>query len=313
MTKQKIRDLTVFNLPAAAITQCYGILGLNERAAEHAFSPTLATQEASAGLVRPRAEDGELIELIGDFVVFDVQTESRKVPPSALQRRADELSAQVERDTGRRPGKAQRRDLKDQARLELLPHAFPRQKRTRVIIDRAAGRLMIGSVSGGVIDHVLSFVSRLIDTLQQEANGSLKPFAYGQGFMSPRGLLNAWLTDGEAGNGFGLGTACTIKRADETKGAISYKNMSLQREEIAAGLQAGMYVASADIERPNDLVSFSLSESGAIRRLEFDTPGADSDVSDDDAFGADIVLCGSALRAMLTALHDCLLQIDEAA
>lgn len=53
--------------------------------------------------------------------------ETRALPSSVVNRKAKERVAHIETTTGRKPGKKEIRDIKDDIRLGLQPIAFPKQ------------------------------------------------------------------------------------------------------------------------------------------------------------------------------------------
>jgi recombination associated protein RdgC len=64
--------------------------------------------------------------------LLKLQREQRLLPGSVVTERVDELAEQIEHQTGRKPGKKARKDLKEQAAHELLPRAFTKTGATRV-------------------------------------------------------------------------------------------------------------------------------------------------------------------------------------
>ena len=89
------------------------------------FAECGATQARSSGWVAPRGEEhGALIEAINGQWLLQLMVEQKVVPGSVIKRQVDALAVQVEKQTGRKPGKNQRNELKDQALLDLLPMAF---------------------------------------------------------------------------------------------------------------------------------------------------------------------------------------------
>ena len=51
--------------------------------------------------------------------------ESKVLPGSVLNRRVKEKAARIEQETGRKPGKKESKELKEEAKLDLLPMAPP--------------------------------------------------------------------------------------------------------------------------------------------------------------------------------------------
>ena len=88
------------------------------------FTECGLTQERSFGWVPPRGEaHGALVEAVGGQYILKFMTESKAVPASVLNRKVKERVAQIEATTGRKPGKKESKELKEEAKLTLLPMA----------------------------------------------------------------------------------------------------------------------------------------------------------------------------------------------
>lgn len=135
-----------------------------EKALQHMqFVPTTGQQNKSVGWVPPRSDGGLFVESVNGQLIMRFMSETRQVPASVVQSRVDELAAIVETNSGRNPGKKQRRDLQEQAVAELLPNAFPRKRATWVWIDREKRRLIIDSTSTGTVDDIITALVKLVD------------------------------------------------------------------------------------------------------------------------------------------------------
>lgn len=80
------------------------------------FVPCGSTQEKSVGWVPPRGnEHDEFAPVIGGHTILKLTTEVKSVPSDVLQRKVDEQVAHIEQTTGRKPGKKERREIKEDA------------------------------------------------------------------------------------------------------------------------------------------------------------------------------------------------------
>lgn len=116
-----------------------------------------ATEEKSMGWVPPRGEaHGALVESIGGQWIARLMIETKAVPGDALVRKVKEKAERIEQETGRKPGKKERRELKEEARLDLLPMAFTKRGTTWVWIDPQTCTLVIDTSSQARADEVVS-------------------------------------------------------------------------------------------------------------------------------------------------------------
>ena len=133
---------------------------------KHRFAPCGPTQQKSLGWVPPRGEPGgALVETVGGHLLLKLMTEQRVVPASAVRQRVEEIVAHIEQTTGRKPGKGERKDLKEQAFFELLPRAFSRISKTIVWLDVRNGFLVLGASSQSKADEITTLLIKALDGL----------------------------------------------------------------------------------------------------------------------------------------------------
>ena len=72
------------------------------------------SQEKSIGWTEPRGEaNGPLVESVGGQLILKLMIEVKVLPGSVVARKAKDRIAQIEASTGRKPGKKETRDIKD--------------------------------------------------------------------------------------------------------------------------------------------------------------------------------------------------------
>lgn len=155
---------------------------LNRITAGCPFVECQPTQHKSAGFVPPR-QGGEMVEWIDDNVIMDIRIDTRKVPAEAVRKEVDRMAALIEDQTGRKPGKKQRKELSAQAEHELMPKAFTKTAVVRVWISLAHGFAVLGTGSQGVADEIMTSLAVMFDGI---AN-----FGVVQTQMSPTAAANA--------------------------------------------------------------------------------------------------------------------------
>jgi len=269
-----------------------------------AFVACGPTQQKSAGFVPPRLEDGAaMIEAIGGQWIARLQTEARKVPTDALQRRTEEIADEVEKQTGRRPGRKQTKELKEQALLELLPMAFTKVSRTWAWIDPKARLLVIDCGSQAKADEVVSMLVKAMDGLA---------LSLVQTETSAAVAMAHWLGTGEPPYQFTVDRECELKSPDEMKSVVRYARHSLDTDEVKQHIQAGKVPTRAALTW-RDRVSFVLTDSLQVKKLSFlDVVFESSDqragrrVDQAEAFEADVSISTGELRQMLPDLLEAL-------
>ncbi len=135
------------------------LVQVEEALAKAPFMECGATQEKSLGWVPPRGEQhGALAESVGGQWILRFMVESKVLPGSVLNRRVKEKAARIEQETGRKPGKKESKELKEEAKLDLLPMAFTKQGSMWVWIDTESRLLVLDTSSQGRADEVVSLL-----------------------------------------------------------------------------------------------------------------------------------------------------------
>lgn len=218
-----------------------------------------ATQQKSSGWTAPREENGALAESVDGQIVLKLMTEQRIVPGAVVKRRADEIAAEMEKNTGRKPGKKIMKELKEQALLELLPMAFTKRSATLVWIDRKARLLVVDASSQAKADEVITF---LINSLEGLALSLV------QTEMSPHVAMAHWLGTGEPPYHFTVDRECELKSTDEMKSVVKYGRHDLDIDEVRAHIVAGKVPTKLALTW-RDRISFVLTDSMQLKKISF--------------------------------------------
>jgi recombination associated protein RdgC len=253
-----------------------------------------ASQEQSVGWIEPRGEaNGLMLESVAGQWILKLMFESRSVPSSVVNRRADERVAQIEASTGRKPGKKEIRDIKDDLRLELLPMAFTKQSSVLVWINREDQFVVIDSPSQARTDEV---VTLLVQTLPGLALTLVNTK------VSPTTAMADWLVTQEAPAGFSVDRECELKATDETKAVVRYTRHQLDTDEVKQHIEGGKMPTRLALTW-DERVSFVLTQDLQLKKLEFlEVVFEGAATGKDDGFDADVVISTSELRTLLPDL-----------
>ena len=262
------------------------------------FTECGLTQARSSGWVPPRGDEhGALIEAIAGQWLMQLMVEQKVVPASVVKRQVDALTVQVEKQTGRKPGKKQRNELKDQALLDLLPMAFTKRAAVKVWVAPAERLLVIDASSASRADEVLTALTQALPGL----SASLINTA-----VSPAACMAEWLVTGEAPAGFSIDRDCELKAADGEKPVVRYARHALDiaeiREHIAGGKQPTRLALTWQ-----GRVSFMLTEGLQIKKIAFlDGVFDGTSTKKDESFDADAAIATGELAPMIGDLLDAL-------
>ena len=264
------------------------------------FVPCGPSQEKSVGWTEPRGQEhGPLVESIDGQWLLEFMIESKTLPASVVRRKLDERCAQIEATTGRKPGKKEKKDLKEDITHELLPLAFTRHARVAVWIDPTERRLVVNSANAARADEVVTSLVKALDSFGVSAFNTQ---------IEPATAMSGWLASQEPPAGFTIDRECELKASDESKSVVRYAKHPLDIEEVRQHI--------ADGKRPtrlamtwSDRVSFELTDTMQIRKIAFLEGTLDkgaSTGSKEDNFDADAAIATGELGQLLPELWDAL-------
>ena len=268
-----------------------------EALAKEPFQACAPTQPLSVGWAPPRGiEHGALVEAVDGHWLLQLKREQRLLPSSVVADRVDELAEQVEEQTGRKPGKKARKDLKEQAVHELLPRAFTRQSETLVWVATEQRLLMVDAGSTSRADEVVTLLIQAIPGLSLQLVQTAE---------SPAACMAAWLMDGVTPLGFQIEREAELKGSDEQKPVVRYGRHPLDIDEVRAHLTAGKMPTRLALSF-RERVSFTLTDGLAIKSIKFLDLAFEgrAEASGDEAFDADLALATGELALLLPALFE---------
>ncbi len=251
------------------------------------------TQERSCGRVSPRGEEeGAMAEAVGGQWIVRFMSEAKMLPASVLARKVQEKADAIEKATGRKPGKKEKQELKDEAKLDLLPMAFTKQGGMWIWIDTAARFLVLDTGSQSRADEV---VTLLVDGLPGFAVALLDTQTSAQAAMAH------WLATQEPPVGFTLDQECELKAADEAKSVVRYGRHPLDIDEVKGHIEAGKLPTKLALTW-DGRVSLLLTESLQIKKLTFLEAVFDGQSKDDGGFDADVAIATGELSKLIPDL-----------
>lgn len=267
--------------------------GLREQLAQAAFTACGPHDFETKGWVSP-CDGGELVHVVGDDWMICLQTETKILPAAVIKAESAKRAAQIEREQGFKLGRKQLKELREEVTLQLLPRAFTRIRRVHAWIA-ADGLIVVDAASASRAEDVLM-------ALIHDADLPARPLRTPQ---SPVSAMAEWLTAGEAPDGFSVDQDCTVSSFSDDNREISYKH-GLHDEQIREHIKAACLPTKLAMTF-DDRISFVLTDSGALKRIEFMDVVRDSitDADPEDAqalFNAEFALMAGELRHLLPAV-----------
>jgi recombination associated protein RdgC len=262
------------------------------------FVPCGASQEKAIGWVEPRGEaHGSLVEAVGGQRILKLKIETRGVPSSVVTRKAKERSAQIETTEGRKPGKKEMKEIKEDVKLSLMPMAFSKESSVWVWIDPDAELLVIDAGSQGKADEVITMLVKSFAGLSLALINTQ---------MSPQSAMASWLITQEAPAGFSVDRECELKAADESKSVVRYVRHALDTEEVKQHVEGGKLPTRLALTWEGR-VSFALTETLQLKKVTFlDVVFEATSAEKDEGFDADVAIATGELAKLLPDLLEAL-------
>ncbi len=275
---------------------------LEDALEEARFTECGASQEKSVGWVEPRGhEHGALVEVVGGQWLMKLMIEVKVIPASVVKRKVQEQLDHIEATTGRKPGKKERRDISEDARLALLPVAFTKQGSVQVWVDPTAGILVTDAGSQGKADEVMTWLIKAV-------NGLVVQLVNTQ--TSPSAAMALWLSTQEGPPDFTVDRECELKAADESRAVVRYTRHALDTEEVSQHIAMGKVPTRLALTW-SDRVSFVLTDTLQLKKVSFletvfeGAAAAPGDTQDDN-FDADMAIATGELRKLIPDLLEAL-------
>ena len=262
-----------------------------------------ASQEKSVGWIEPRGEEhGPLVEVVGGHWLLRQMLEVRSVPGAVVKRKVEEQVKQIETNTGRKPGRKEIRDLREDARMTLLPMAFTKQGATNVWINPNARLLVLDTGTQARADELMTALVKAIDGLVVQLLDTR---------TSPAVAMAHWLESQEAPRGFSVDRECELKAPDESKAVVRYTRHALDTDEVRAHIAMGKLPTRLALTW-NDRVSFVLTEALQIKKLAFldvvleGAPASPTADAKDSGFDTDAAIATGELSGLIPDLLEAL-------
>jgi recombination associated protein RdgC len=253
-----------------------------------AFSPCTLSQEKSLGWVAPwDHQQNDMMYAASGQWLFRLRTEIKSVPADALQRATDLQAKHLEANTGRKPGKKERADIKEYVKLEMLVHAFSKQYDTLIWIDTVKMRMVVDTSSQAKADDAIALLASSLDGLQCRLLTTK---------VAPAVEMAEWLAHQTEPHHFTVDRDCELRSTDDSKSVVKYTDHALDIDEVVAHIKAGMKPTQLAMTW-EDRTSFVLTEGLQIKKI---TPLTVAEKGEDKSdFPADFALATGSLRTLI--------------
>jgi len=289
------KNLRLFKLDDPAVIHPDQI---EEKLAQRRFRPCGPLETATMGWVAPLGEGGALSHVGGDCILVCARRQERILPATVVAETLDEKITEIEDREARTVGRKERRQLRDEVLLDLLPRAFTLSRRACAYLDRQSGWLLVDAASAKAAEDLVDLLRETLGSLPVHPPRPPQP---------PELLMTQWVTVGDLPMGLTLGDECELRDASDEKAVVRCRGHDLGCEEIATHLRSGKQVTKLALDWREGL-TFILQEDLSLKRLRFADDlleeGLDGDLEDEEArLDAEFILMTGEIRGLLACLE----------
>lgn len=269
------------------------------------FQPCGSQDLARVGWVAPLPEGELLSHSAGGCTLLCLRKQQKILPGAAVAEALEERIATLEKEQARKIFRKERKALKDEIVLDLLPRALTRSSRTYAYLQRGPGALEHGWLLVNAASH--NRAEELLTQLRNDV-GSL-PIEPVQTQSNPTLIMTDWLRNGTLRNNFALGQQCELRDSRESSNIVRVRGQDLRSDEVLQHLEAGKQVTKLELLWHDEAISCVLGDDLIVRRLGFADALREQLDSVDDAraqfdqeFAVMTMEIGKFLRDLLEAL-----------
>lgn len=228
--------------------------------ADKLFEPCGSMEKARLGWVSPLGREGEMLSHVqGNYLMLCCQKQERLLPAAVINEATDEKVAELEERQGRKIYRKEKRQIRDDVFVTLLPRAFTRNQQTFAYISLADNLLVVNSGSAPKAEELL--------TLLRDTLGSL-PVEIPTTSRAPADVMTRWLREQHGSDNFVIDEECELFNPIDGSNVVRCKGQDLFSEEIQTHLGAGKQVKSLGVTW-NSAVSCVISEDLSVKRVKF--------------------------------------------
>jgi len=234
---------------------------LETQLAEKAFQPCSSRDKSRIGWVSPLGREGEMLtHAVGDYMMICAQKQDRLLPSSVINDAMEEKVAELEARQDRKIYRKERRQIRDDVFVTLLPRAFTRNQQVHAYIAIKDNLLVIDSATAPKAEELLTLLRDSLGSLAVELPNTKR---------APSDVMTRWLKEQRASHKFLIDEDCELFNPLDGSNVIRCKGQDLASDEIQAHLIAGKQAKMIGVTW-NSLLSCIIAEDLSVKRLRFE-------------------------------------------
>ena len=192
-------------------------------------------------------------------LLMRLSKEEKVLPPSFLKEELEKKTADIELNEGRKVGRKEKADIKDELIYTLRPKAFSKRSEVWLHIDNQAKIVVIYSTAGAMIEHTFKKLQQMLQSF---------PMTPLQATVSPISIITEWLQTNSLPSSLETGDECTVQDGSEDNAKVTFKALEPLSEDVTRFLKQGMNVKSLALSQPEKM-NFTLNDDLSISKISW--------------------------------------------
>ncbi|SBT17994.1 Recombination-associated protein RdgC [Marinomonas gallaica] len=186
--------------------------------------------------------------------------EEKVLPTAVVREELEAKVAEIEIVEGRKVGRKEKADIKEELVFTLRPRAFSKRSDIWAYIDTKAKLVVLNSTNAGMTEQLFKLLQTTLGSF------AMVPL---QAQVSPASIMTDWLMKNEVPASLETGDECEIQDASEDKAKIRFKSLEPLSEDVTRHLSQGMSVKNLAL-RWSEKMSFVLNDDLTLKKVKFD-------------------------------------------
>jgi recombination associated protein RdgC len=242
------------------------------------FAEPLATQLSTCGFV-PMEQGTFVTEFPGGFA-FRFRYAQKVIPASVIKQAMADAVREIENETGRKPGKKEKADIKASLIEDFSARAFVRTTDIICYFRSATNHLLVPTLSTSIGDKLMTKLVFAVESLKTE---TIHVSNVTQGLTA---RLKRWLDDGDAFDAFGAFYPVNEVDLEQEEHSVRVKMTGLQQahKALTTSLNQGFSVSAIGLNLEGD--EFKLTHNFNLRAIKLADPEQEEQLEEEPTFEA---------------------------
>ena len=234
---------------------------LEDKLKQKRFKSCGSQDVSTYGWVPPLGKHSDnLTHSANGFIMVAARKQEKILPSSVINDVLEEKVDLIEQEQDRQVFSKEKKAMKDDVMMELLPKAFTRSHNVFAYIDPTEGWMVVDASSFKKAEELTSCLRECLGSLPI-VNPPLKNM--------PSFYMTDWLAQKQPlPTGFTLGEECELREPGDDGGQVKVSKQELISEETDVHLEAGKQVSKLALMW-DEALTFVLGDDMVIRKLKF--------------------------------------------